>query len=198
VFKFDRQCPLPLITQQFLSLTIILQTFTRIDPPTSAADPDTRFNYFTKAVLPSLPQNSSTSTLIFIPSYFDFVQMRNHLHSIPISVGTISEETPVSFVVRAWSHFFTGRHSDLHYSGRGHHFLRYDICAVTSVESYGLPDNSLFYREIASGFIRLSIGEWRVTEQPKACDILQVGCYKLERVIGARGSGLCVRVYGYR
>jgi len=93
--------------------------------------------------------------------------MRNHLHSTPISFGTISEETPVSSVVRAWSHFFTGRHSDLLYIGRAHHFHRYDICAVTSVEFYGLPDNSLFSREIASGFIGLSIGEGRVTEQPK-------------------------------
>jgi len=31
-FKFDRNYPLPLLTQQFLLLTIILQTFTRIDP----------------------------------------------------------------------------------------------------------------------------------------------------------------------
>jgi len=35
-FQFNRQCPLPLLTKQFLLLTIILQTFTTIDPPTSA------------------------------------------------------------------------------------------------------------------------------------------------------------------
>jgi len=135
-FKFDRQCLLPLITPQFLLLTIMLQTFTRIDPPTSAANPDTRFNYFTKAVLPSLPRNTSTSTLIFIPSYFDFVLIRNHLHNTPSSVGTISEERPVSSVARARLHLFTGCHSDLLYSGRAYHFHRYDICAVTSVEFY--------------------------------------------------------------
>ena len=32
---------------------------------------------------------------------------------------------------------------------------------------YVLPDNSLFYREIAGGFIGRSIGEGRVTKQQK-------------------------------
>jgi len=63
--------------------------------------PRRRFDYFTKAVLPSLPRNTSTSILIFIPSYFDFVRRRNHLHNTPISIGAISEETPVSSVARA-------------------------------------------------------------------------------------------------
>jgi len=131
-FKFDRHCPLPLLTQQFLLLTIILQTFTRIDPPTTAADLDARFDYFSKVVLPSLPRNTSTSTLIFVPSYFDFVRMRNDLHNTPISIGAVSEETPVS-VARALSHLFTGRHSVLLYSGPAHHPRRYDIHGVTRV-----------------------------------------------------------------
>jgi len=91
--------------------------------------------------------------------------MRNHLHNTPISVGAISEETPVSSVARALSHFFTGRHSVL-YSGPAQDFRRY-ICGVTTVVFYALTDNSLFYREIAGGFIGRSIGEGRVTEKTK-------------------------------
>jgi len=93
--------------------------------------------------------------------------MRNYFYNTPICVGAISEETPVSPVARAWSYFFTVRHSVLLYSGRAHHFRRYDIRGVTGVVSYTLPDNSLFYREIAGGFIGRSIGEGSVTEQPK-------------------------------
>jgi len=129
-FKFDKQCPLPLLAQQFLLLTIILQTFTRIDPPTSAADPYPRFDYFTKAVLPSLPRNTSTSILIFLGSYFNFLRMRSHLHNTPISVGAISEETPVPFVARARSHSSTGRHSVLLTAGE-----RTTPAATTSEES---------------------------------------------------------------
>ena len=92
--------------------------------------------------------------------------MRNHLHNAPISIGAISRETPVT-VARALSHFFTDCHSVLVYSGRAHHFRRYDIHGVTRVVFYALPDNSLFYHEIVAGFIRRSIGHGRVTEQPE-------------------------------
>ena len=47
-FKFNRKCHLPLLTQQFLLLTTILPTFSRIDPATSADDPEARFELFTK------------------------------------------------------------------------------------------------------------------------------------------------------
>ena len=93
--------------------------------------------------------------------------MWNHLHNTPISIGVISEETPVSSVARALSHFFTDRHSVLVYSGRAQHFRRYDIHGVTRVVPHALPDNSHFYREIVGGFIRRSIGQGRVTEQPE-------------------------------
>ncbi|KAG0136602.1 hypothetical protein HOY82DRAFT_576336 [Tuber indicum] len=164
-----------------------VQIFTRIDPPTPAADPDTRFDYFTKAILPSLLRNTSTSTLIFIPSYFDFVRMRNYLSNAPISIGAISEETPVSSVARARSHFFTGRHSVLLYSERAHHFRRYDIRGVTSVVFYGLPDNPLFYREVAGGFIGRNVGEGRAKEQPKVRVIFSKwDAMKLERIVGSK------------
>jgi U3 small nucleolar RNA-associated protein 25 len=165
----------------------VRQIFTRIDPPTPAADPDTRFDYFTKAILPSLLRNTSTSTLIFIPSYFDFVRMRNYLSNAPIPIGAISEETPVSSVARARSHFFTGRHSVLLYSERAHHFRRYDIRGVTSVVFYGLPDNPLFYREVAGGFIGRSVGEGRAKEQPKVRVIFsRWDAMKLERIVGSK------------
>jgi len=90
----------------------------------------------------SLPRNTSTSILTFMPSYFDFVRMRSHLHSTPISVVAISEETPVPSVAHPLSHFFTGRHSVLLYSGQGYHIRRYNICGVTRVVFYALPDNS--------------------------------------------------------
>jgi len=41
--------------------------------PNLSWSPRRHFDFFTKAVLPSLPRNTSTSILIFIPSYFDFL-----------------------------------------------------------------------------------------------------------------------------
>ena len=102
-FKFDRQCPLPLLTQQFPLLTTILQTFARIDPPTSAADADPRFDFFTKAVLPSLPRNTCTGILIFIPSYFDLSECRT-TSTTPLSPSVSSRKKRPSPPSRAHCH----------------------------------------------------------------------------------------------
>ena len=60
---------------------------------------------------------------------------------------------------------------------------------------YGLPDNSLFYREIAGGFIWRSIGEAKVTEQPKVRVIFsKLDVISWRGSLVARGSGLCVRI----
>ena len=93
------------------------------------------------------------------------------------------------------SHFFTGRHSVLLYRGRAHHFRRYDTRRVTRVVFYALPDNSLFYRKIAGVFIGRSIGEGRVTKQPKVRVIFSKwDAISWRGSLVARGSDLCVQI----
>ena len=58
---------------------------------------------------------------------------------------------------------------------------------------YTLPDNFLFYREIAGGFIGRSIGEGRVTLQPGVRVIFSMwDAISWRGSLVARGSGLCV------
>ena len=61
--------------------------------------------------------------------------------------------------------------------------------------TYTLPDNCLFYREIAGSFIGLSIGEGRVTQQPGVGVIFSKwDAISWRGSLVARGSGLCVRM----
>lgn len=57
------------------------QTFTRIDALSLSSIDDMRFKYFIEKTLPSLRRSAimQNHTLIFIPSYFDFVRIRNYL-----------------------------------------------------------------------------------------------------------------------
>ena len=183
----------------------IKQTFSRYDALQSTMDPDARFKYFTSAVIPSLTKSSKTTprrgqgVLVFIPSYMDFVRVRNFLANSNstqnISFGSVSEYTSISDVARARSHFFSGRHSILLYTGRAHHFRRYRLRGVKSIVMYGLPDNPLFYQEIAGGYLATSISEGRIdsTEASVRSLFSKWDVLKLERIVGTRRSVAMLR-----
>ena len=148
----------------------VTQIWHRFHSPLPATDPDSRFDFFTKSILhPYIlsPRAPSQGILIFIPTYFDFIRLRNHLaHPPPASLpttsatpttatfGCISEDTPVPAVARARSHFASGRYRLLLYSGRAHHFRRYIIKGVTEVWFYGIPEEPSAYLEVG-GFLAL-------------------------------------------
>jgi U3 small nucleolar RNA-associated protein 25 len=171
------------------------QTFSRFECSNPALDPDARFKYFTSAVLPALlrlpkPADGAPGILVFIPSYFDFLRLRNYFATSDvtenISFGAINDYSEISDQRRARSHFLSGRHSILLYTQRAHHFFRLKIRGVKRMVLYGLPDNDIFYREFVEGFIGTSVSEARVSEKQASIRSLfsKWDGLKLERIVG--------------
>ncbi|KAL2159732.1 hypothetical protein VTH06DRAFT_2301 [Thermothelomyces fergusii] len=181
------------------------QTFSRFEAATIAADPGARFAYFTKAIVPMLTRHKArdaAGTLVFIPSYLDFVRVRNYFANNSavehVSFGTISEYTDVPEASRARSHFLNGRHKVLLYTERAHHFRRYRIKGVKRVIMYGLPDNPLFYQEVAGGYLQkseqslmLEPGQGVVRVMFSKYDVM-----KLERIVGTSRVGKMIHDQG--
>jgi len=180
----------------------VKQTFVRYESLNPVADPESRFRFFKSAFVPTITRKvaqGANGVLVFIASYFDFVRVRNFFDTLDVSFGVISEETPVPDVARARSHFLSGRFPILLYTGRAHHFRRYEIRGVKEVVFYSLPENQTFYREIVGGFLTRSVGEGRIEASRCKARVLfsKWDVMRLERVVGTqRVRTMCNDVSG--
>ncbi|KAI3584862.1 hypothetical protein IWW34DRAFT_800800 [Fusarium oxysporum f. sp. albedinis] len=180
------------------------QTFSRFQSSSVDKDPDARFEYFTSAIVPSLAKRAkdATGTLIFIPSYLDFVRVRNYFATSSavenVTFGAISEYADVPEASRARSHFLNGRHRVLLYTERAHHFRRYQFRGVQRVIFYGLPDNPIFYTEIAGGYLSKSEQDFRLEPGQGTVKVVfsKYDVMKLERIVGSKRVGKMIQDRG--
>lgn len=76
----------------------IPQIFHRIDVSSIQSSFDQRFDYFINTILPQFKAASKAHTLIFIPSYFDFVRIRNYFKKETMNFTQICEYTKVNWL----------------------------------------------------------------------------------------------------
>lgn len=127
------------------------QMFHRFFSSSAADCPDARFEHFVSKVLVHLKDVSlMKGTLIFVPSYFDFVRLRNHFKREDIPFNQICEYSKGGKVARARDMFFHGQRQFLLYTERAHFYHRYFIKGVRHVIFYELPVYPHFYSEVCN------------------------------------------------
>ena len=128
------------------------QMFQRVRVSDRVSAPDERFRYFTEEVFPQLKDSSPGEghTLVFVPSYFDFVRLRNWMREKRYSFCNCCEYTRTAEISRSRSNFFHGRVKFMLLTERFHFFRRYNIRGVRHLVMYGVPENALFYAEFVN------------------------------------------------
>ncbi|KAI8810126.1 digestive organ expansion factor-like protein [Cladochytrium replicatum] len=126
------------------------QTFHRVGCTSVADADDARFQFFIDKVLPTFQQSVAVNrhTLLFVPSYFDFVRLRNYLDKLELNFTYISEYTANSDISRARTEMFQGTADFMLLTERFHFFRRYRVRGIQHIFFYGLPENAHFYPEL--------------------------------------------------
>lgn len=126
------------------------QIFHLVDTTSLDAVFDTRFRYFVKEILPRYRKPSFAHCMIYVPSYFDYVRLRNYLKAESISFAQICEYTKKEKVARARDMFY---HSGVHfllYSERYHFYQRTRIKGIRHLIMYQPPMWPQLYSEMVN------------------------------------------------
>jgi U3 small nucleolar RNA-associated protein 25 len=138
----------------------VRQIFQRIPSPSNSSSSssssssaleladDARYEYFVNTVFPKIQTTHENHTLIFIPSYLDYVRIRNYLKHRHVITANLCEYTRSAEISRSRSHFFHGNRPFMLLTERLHFFRRYHLRGVHHIIFYGLPENSEFFAEL--------------------------------------------------
>lgn len=124
------------------------QTFHRIEVTSLDQSFDAKFHHFTSILLPQLRSITMSRCLIFIPSYFDYVRLRNYFKKEELSFVQICEYSKDAKIARARDMFFHGSSHFLLYSERSHFFRRPRVKGIRHLVFYQPPTYPHFYSEM--------------------------------------------------
>eukprot|EP00075_Anas_platyrhynchos_P019540 XP_027308793.1 digestive organ expansion factor homolog [Anas platyrhynchos] len=124
--------------------------FRRIEAENLTSVIDTRFQFFIDKVLPEYRDAIMSHTLIYVPSYFDYVRLRNYFKKEDLNFAHICEYTKKGGICRARRFFLEGEKQFLLLTERFHFYKRYTIKGIRNLIFYELPTYSHFYSEICN------------------------------------------------
>ncbi|CAG9462688.1 unnamed protein product [Pedinophyceae sp. YPF-701] len=164
----------------------VRQLFQRFACHTPGQDPDARFRHFTAKEWPRIRDGSATGQAVFIPSYFDFVRVRDFLkeQGQGANVAALSEYTKDSDMTRGRALFVQGRRKLLLYTERAHFYRRLRIQGIKDLLFYALPEHEQFYRELVDLLEVRSRGPGG-THAPVVAMFCKWDVLRLERIVGA-------------
>ncbi|XP_013029538.3 U3 small nucleolar RNA-associated protein 25 homolog [Anser cygnoides] len=124
--------------------------FRRIEAENLTSVIDTRFQFFIDKVLPEYRDAIMSHTLIYVPSYFDYVRLRNYFKKEDLNFAHTCEYTKKGGICRARRFFLNGDKQFLLLTERFHFYKRYTIKGIRNLIFYELPTYSHFYSEICN------------------------------------------------
>jgi hypothetical protein len=149
-----------------------------------------KFDRFITDLWPKIKESCGEGgTLIFFPSYFDFIRARNHFKKRYVSFAAISEFSDSGVIGRARNNFLSGKVKFLLVTERFHFYRRFALRGVRHVVWYGLPTLSHFYADFLNCIALDAAGRASATANSSLVFYSPRDALALERVVGSDTCG---------
>lgn len=140
--------------------------------------------------------NAKTGTLIFMSSYFDFVQLKEVFEEKGIKFACLSEYSSSQDISRSRTAFFNGTVSCLLVTERFHFYRQYQLRGCKRLIFYHLPDRVAYFEDFVSYLVLGASEETKKKNDDigdmdyKQIDILysEYDSMKIERIVGSAGA----------
>ncbi|ELP88347.1 hypothetical protein EIN_227700 [Entamoeba invadens IP1] len=136
--------------------------FNRYTVTSALNSPDERFEHFTKVFLPWYMEiGTKKNTLIMIPSYFDYLRVKNYFKEENINGVFVSEYISTRAQINAEIAFKKSEVEFMIITERSHFFNRKKIKGIQNIIFYELPNSANFVPELIN-FVPSSINDFGV------------------------------------
>ena len=135
------------ITKVMVNVPIV---FHRFETESVMDSPNDRFDYFTSRIMPEYKKDVMYHTCVFVPSYFDYVRVRNWFSKADLDFLEVCEYTKDAKIAKARDHFFHGETHFLLYTERCHFFRRFAIKGIRHLIFFQPPQYPHFFSEMCN------------------------------------------------
>ena len=164
------------------------QIFHRYNCDSFAQNSDTRFDFFVNKILPKFKEKLMVRTMIYVPSYFDFVRLRNYFRREDVSFSQICEYTKEGKVAKARHIFFYGGRHFLLYTERYHFFHRHTIKGIRHLIFYEPPTFPHFYSELVNSMHLSNQGKKLATDYSSMSVTVLFNKYDAHQLVSLVGT----------
>ncbi|KAG0139409.1 hypothetical protein CROQUDRAFT_101571 [Cronartium quercuum f. sp. fusiforme G11] len=162
---------------------------------------DFRFRAFKDKILSTLEQSALVKAglggiMIFVPNYFDFVRLEDHMRSLgDVRYVAISEYSSPAEITAARSAFFNKHVSYLLVTERFHFYHRYKLRGATNIIFYAPPIHPDYYVEFCNEY-PFDKGEVEVEEVKVQVLFSDLDQSRIERIVGIQDCRKMVKGNG--
>jgi len=122
----------------------------RVSADNLAHSLETRFKYFTEKVMPGFTKDSMYHTCVFVPSYFDYVKVRNWFKASDLDYCQVNEYTKDKKIAQARDMFYHNEKHFLLYTERCHFYRRFRIKGIRHLIFFQPPTFDWMFAELCN------------------------------------------------